>query len=151
MSFLDKINPLKKKEEAFPDFSDSLGKTTASVPGPSFEASSLPQMPAAIAQPQSISRPSESNERVVNMIQELSRKVDSLSSTISNLSQRISSLENNKPKPAYSPQQNQNPPNPYSMTNSQNSYNQQNTSNYNNNNNNNNNNNQNVNDDGWHF
>tara|TARA_B100000029_G_scaffold393336_1_gene390644 strand:- start:176 stop:625 length:450 start_codon:yes stop_codon:yes gene_type:complete len=149
MGFLDKINPLKKKEEAFPDFSDSLGKTNASVPGPSFDSASLPQISTPVTQPEPISRPSESNERLVSMIQELARKVDSLSSTISSLSQRISNLENNRPKPTYNPQQNQNNPNPYTMNSSQNSYNQQNTSNssYNNNNNNN----QNVNDDGWHF
>ena len=110
----------------------------------------MPQMSAPITQPEPISRNSESNERVISMIQELSRKVDSLSSTISSLSQRISNLETNKPKPAYTPQQNQNTPNPYTMNNSQNSYNQQNTSSssYNNQNNNTN---QNVNDDGWHF
>tara|TARA_B100000003_G_scaffold164227_1_gene150383 strand:+ start:77 stop:529 length:453 start_codon:yes stop_codon:yes gene_type:complete len=150
MGFLDKINPLKKKDDAFPDFSDSLGKTTASVPGPSFDSASMPQMSSPVTQPEPISRTSESNERMISMIQELSRKVDSLSSTISSLSQRISNLETSKPKPAYNPQQNQNTPNPYTMNNSQNSYNQQNTSNssYNNQNNTNN---QNVNDDGWHF
>ena len=154
MSFLDKLNPLKKKEEAFPDFSDTLGSTSSSVPGPSFD-STAPSSNIDFS-PQPSPNQSHSMNEVTSLIQDLSRKLDSLSSSINDISRRLTELEkNNKSR-----QNNSNPPNPFSMNNNQSNYTTNNQSSYQNNNysqpqqsynNQQTNNNQNMNDDGWHF
>jgi len=97
MAIFDKLNPLKKKDD-FPEFSESLGAKSTSVPGPSFDANTAasgldPVSPAL--EPTSIPKPSSGPQ--LNSIQStlnlLVSKVESMKGSLDGLSQRVSSLE----------------------------------------------------------
>jgi len=95
MTLFDKLNPLKKKED-FPEFGDSLGAKTSSVPGPSFDAEPI----SGIDDPAStmpVVSPEPINNSQLNSIQStlnlLVSKIESMKSSLDGLSQRVNSLE----------------------------------------------------------
>jgi hypothetical protein len=62
MGLLDKINPLKKKDDDFPHFDEQFGKSgSTSVPGPSAdtELGSSEPMPTIGAPPASVTLPQD--------------------------------------------------------------------------------------------
>ncbi len=93
MAIFDKLNPLKKKDD-FPEFGESLGARTSSVPGPSFDKgpdqNPEPTLPAT-------STPAPAGGQQLNSIQStlnlLVSKVESMKSSLDSLSQRLNSLE----------------------------------------------------------
>ena len=101
MALLDKLNPLKKKDD-FPEFKDSLGATSSgSVPGPSFEDSStgnndFSQLPSASPSLPSPAAPPQTDQKlngIQSSINLVLSKLDGLKSGIDALNQRVTALE----------------------------------------------------------
>ncbi len=96
MAIFDKLNPLKKKDD-FPEFGESLGARTSSVPGPSFDENPIQQPDSLMSTTRS---PEPVNDSQLNSIQStlnlLVSKVESMKSSLDGLSQRVSSLEKNQ-------------------------------------------------------
>tara|TARA_Y100000034_G_scaffold67949_1_gene81982 strand:- start:2934 stop:3374 length:441 start_codon:yes stop_codon:yes gene_type:complete len=112
MALLDKINPLKKKKEAFPHFDEKLGPASSGVPGPSFEDMSEPKgdefapLPSAGPSPTTHSASDEKIEAIQRTVELIASKLDSIKANIDSLSQRIGAIETKlggQPKPQPQP------------------------------------------------
>jgi|TARA_Y100000310_G_scaffold339109_1_gene430773 hypothetical protein len=98
MGLLDKINPLKKKDDDFPHFDEKFGKSGGtSVPGPSADTdsapvASLPTMGAAPPTPAPAQNDSRLNSIQIS-IQTITSTLQQMQRNLDNMSQRLGTIE----------------------------------------------------------
>ena len=111
MGLLDKINPLKKKDDDFPHFDEQFGKSgSTAVPGPSAETelvSSEPMPtigapPASVAPPQDDSRLNSiqiSIQTITSTLQQMQRNLDDMSKRLGTIEQKVNTNHPQKATP----------------------------------------------------
>jgi hypothetical protein len=113
MGLLDKINPLKKKDDDFPHFDEQFGKSgSTSVPGPSADLDSAPTEPMPtigappIVSPQDDSRLNSiqiSIQTITSTLQQMQRNLDDMSQRLGTIEQKVNT--NHPPKATPTPSQ----------------------------------------------
>lgn len=99
MGILDKINPLKKKDDDFPHFDEKFGKSGGtSVPGPSADMDSTPlePLPNIGAAPPVAAAPPQDDSRLNSIqisIQTITSTLQQMQRNLDNMSQRLGTIE----------------------------------------------------------